>query len=326
MKNIAHLPGEKALGLALAALAIVAGAWAIYRFGPQPKTAIVRQEAVDQRAAAPATNQRSAPSALGSDLLSALFKSSVSALASGRSGDAPGKYVESLEAIYRSRGYRKLDQGGGGVDRRELEKSRGQRLNQMRGKVYWRTEAGGVSAITAWGGDADPNAETTNAKTTNVKKQMYLTSVSPAEGGGSQWTTYRYDASGLQAFNYQLQSDGDWPGQDPPDVPRPSGLRRLISVGQPSDQSGVPQGIPVAGQNPSVMVVYQSPQRPEPLVEWYTKEMPLAGWRLNPPAGQSGEKMQGVLQFTKGRRSCMVWINSGAGSEPTSVIISARAI
>jgi hypothetical protein len=323
-----QLSREKAFGVGLAAFAIASVGWAIYRFGPRPEKAISKQAGADQPISAPAANRESAPQALGSDLFSALFKASITQLASGRSGDAPAKYAESLEAIYRHRGYRKFDQEGGGGDRHSLEKLRSQRLNQMRGKIYWRTEAGGVSTIAAWGEDADPNAATPTAKTTNAQKQMYLTSVSPAEGGGAQWTTYRYmaDSSGLQALHDQLQSDGDWPGQDPLDVPRPSGLRRLISIGQPGNQSGASQSGPQADQRSAVMVVYQSQQRAEPLAEWYMKEMPLAGWSLNPPAGQAREKMRGVLHFTKGHRSCLVWINSGAGSEPTSVIVSARAM
>ncbi|MBO0860923.1 MAG: hypothetical protein J2P21_21055 [Chloracidobacterium sp.] len=323
MKSVTRFLREKTFGLTLAALAIVAGIWGIYRFGPRPEKATVRQEVANQPMPAPAQNRPIAPQALGSDLFSALFKSSISTLASGRSGDSPEKYIESLEAIYRSRGYQKLDRMGGGSDRQSLEEFRGRRLKQIRGKVYWRTEAGGVSTIAALGEDADPRA-----KTTNVQKQMYLTAVNLAEGGGSQWTTYRYmaDNSGLAALNDQLQSGEDWPGQDPPDVPRPSGLRRLISVGQPDKESLVAQGGPEAGQSPMVMVVYQSQRRAEGLAEWYTKEMPLAGWSLNPQAGQSREKTQGVLYFIKGHRSCLVWINSGAGNEPTSVIISARAI
>jgi hypothetical protein len=324
MKSATRFPLEKAFGLALGALAIVAGIWAIYRFGPRPEKVITKQAGANQPISAPAANRESAPQALGSDLFSALFKASTTQLASGRSGDAPAKYIESLEAIYRRRGYRRFEAvANGGGDRQNLEKLRSQRLNQMRGKIYWRTETGGVSTIAAWGEDADPTA-----KSTNAQKQMYLTSVSPAEGGGAQWTTYRYmaDSSGLQALQDQLQSNGDWPGQDPLDVPRPSGLRRLISIGQPGNQSVASQSEPMAGQRSTVMVVYQSQQRAEPLAEWYMKEMPLAGWSLNPPAGQSKENMRGALYFTKGHRSCLVWINSGAGSEPTSVIISARAM
>jgi hypothetical protein len=329
MKSRTQLLHEKVFGLGLAALAIVAGIWAIYRFGPRPEKAISKQAATDQPTSAPAPNRESARPGLGADLFDALFKASASPLASGRAGDPPAKYLESLEAVYRRRGYKRLDlAAGGGDDRQSLEKLRSQRLNQMRGKIYWRTEAGDVSTIAAWGEDADPNTEIPNAKTTNVQKKMYLTSVSPAEGGGSLWKTYRYlaDASGLQALHDQLQSNGDWPGQDPMEVPRPSGLRRLISIGHPNNQDGAPQSRPEAGQSSTVMVVYQSRQRAEPLAEWYTKEMPLAGWSLNPPAGQSKEKMQGVLHFTKGHRSCLVWISSGAGSDPTSVIISARAM
>jgi hypothetical protein len=328
MKSRPRLSREQAFGLAFAALAIVMGLWAIYLLGPRPKTAVPVQKASNQPISAPAPNQESTRPALGADLFSALFNASSSPLASGRAADSPAKYLESLEAIYRGRGYQRfVPETSGGGDRQSLEKMRSRRLNQMRGKIYWRTDLGGISTIAAWGEDADPNAEAANSKTSNSQKEMYLTAVSPAEGGGSQWTTYRYlaDTSKLQALNDQLQSDGDWPGQDPLEVPRPSGLRRLVSVGYPNQREGEPESKQEGGQRPTLMVVYQSQLRAESLAEWYTKEMPLAGWRLNSPAGaRAKEEVRGVLYFTKGQSSCLVWISSGAGSDPTSVIISTR--
>jgi hypothetical protein len=338
MKSASRLRIEMLSGFSLSALAVVAGLWAIYRFGPRPEKAITRQSAASQPVSTPAPNQESASQALGSDLFSALFKASTSQVASGRAVEPPAKYVESLEAIYRGRGYRRFEPASvGGRDRQSLEKSRSQmlnqmrlnqmRLNQLRGKIYWLTEAAGISTIAAWGEDADPTTEVANTKSSNIQKQMYLTTVAPAEDGGSQWTTYRYlaEASRLQALNNQLQSDGDWPGQDPLGIPRPSGLRRLISVGQPSNQEGGQQSEAEADRS-SMMVVYQSQQRAEPLAEWYAKEMPLAGWSLSPQVGQSKEKKQGALYFIKDHRSCLVWIKSGAGSDQTTVVISARAL
>jgi hypothetical protein len=328
MKSRSRLSREQAFGLSLAALAIVAGLWVAYRFGPRPEKALTRQAAANQTVSAPAPNQESTRPALGADLFSALFNASTSPLASGHAGDPPAKYLESLEALYRRRGYRRFEVAANGAgDLRSIEKMRGERLKQMRGKIYWRTEAGGISTITAWGEDADPNAEALNSNTPNSQKQMYLTTVSPTEDGGSQWTTYRYlaDTSKLKDLNDQLQSDGDWPGEDPPEVPRPSGLRRLMSVGYPIKQKGEPESGQKGDQRPTLMVVYQSQLRAESLAEWYTKEMPLAGWSLNsPPGAQAREEMRGVLYFTKGHRSCLVWISPGAGSDPTSVIISAR--
>lgn len=316
MKINSHLLWGKVIGLALAALAISAGGWVIYRFGPRPETAGTRQAAGNQPTPEYTPNQKNMGPALGADLFSALFNAASSPLTSGRANDSPAQYLESLEASYRRRGYRRfVPEESGGGDRRSLEQMRSRRLNRLRGKLYWRTDLGSVSTITAWGEDADPNADPANPKTSLSQKQIYLTVVSPAEAGGSHWTTYRYlaDASKLHALNDQLQSDGDWPGEDPHEVPRPSGLRRLISIGYPNQQRG---------KAVTLMVVYQSRMRAESLAEWYKKEMPLAGWRLNSPAGaRTREGMQGVLSFTKESRSCLVWINSGAGSDPTSIII-----
>jgi hypothetical protein len=324
MKSRTRLPREKVFGLSLAALAIVAGLWVIYLLGPRPEKAVSRQAATNQFIPSVTPNQESAPQTLGADLFSELFKASTTPSASGRTGDPPTKYSESLETIYRRRGYRKLDQQAGGIGDQNLDKVRSQRLNQLRGKIYWRTEAGGISTIAAWGEDADPNTEARNANTSNRQKQIYLTSISPAEGGGSQWTTYLYmaDTSQLRALHDQLQTSGDWPGQDPIEVPRPAGLRRLISVGDPGNRGGNNE----SGHSPMMMVVYESRLRAELLIEWYTREMPLAGWNLKPPTvTKTGEKMPGVLHFTKGHRSCLVWISSGTGGDATSVIISSRA-
>src|SRR5215470_5184215 len=297
---ISQLLREKAIGLGLAALAIVAGLWAIYRFGPRPEKAVTRQASADQPVSTPASNQKSESQALGPDLFSALFKAATSEVASGRAGEPPANYLESLEAVYRRRGYRRFDPAAvGGGDRQSLETLRSRALNQMKGKVYWLAESEGVSTIAACGEDADPTAEAANTETSNVQKRIYLTTVSPSEGGGSQWTTYRYlaDSSKLKAFNDQLQSGADLPGQDPLGVPRPSGLRRLVSVAQPGNQGVGRQSVAEAGQSSiqsSLMVVYQTSQRAEPLTEWYMKEMPMAGWSLNQPAGQSKEKVQGA--------------------------------
>ncbi len=297
MKTAISLSREKVFGSALAALAIIGGIWAIYHFGPGPEMTITRQAAADQSVSMPTSIQERTRPAPGADLFSALFSASSSPVASGRAVDSPAKYLESLEAIYRRRGYQRfVPEASGGGDRRSLEKMRSQRINQMRGRIYWRTDLGSISTIAAWGEDADPNVEPANPKVSNSQKQMYLTAVSAAQDGGSQWTTYRYlaDTAKLQALNDQLQSNGDWPGEDPPEVPRPSGLRRLISVGYPNRQEGKPESKEEDDQAPTLMVVYQSPLRAESLAEWYAKEMPLAGWHLNSPAGaRAKEEMRG---------------------------------
>ena len=321
--DIISLSRGKLSGLALAVAAIIIGSWAIYHFGPRPDKTTSSQAPAAQPIAAPSPKRESVPQKLSANLFDAIFKASTTAIASGRAGDPPAKYIESLETIYRRRGYQKLDRQTGGSGDQGLETLHSQIQNQMRRKLYWRTEAGGASTIGAWGEDGDPNSERPKADTKNVQKQIYLTAVSPDEGGGSQWTTYRYlsDASQLKALNDHLQSGGDWPGQDPPEVPRPSGLRRLVSIDQLINQDRHE-----AGQSSTVMVVYQAKQQAGPLAEWYMKEMPLAGWNLLPQAGQSQEKMPGVLQFSRGNRSCLVWITPGTGSDPTSVIISTRAM
>src|SRR5262245_25362805 len=178
MKNIIFISREMLFGLALTVAAIMVGIWAIYHFGPRPEKAIARQAEANRPITAPSPKQESVPQTLGADLFDALLKASTTPIASGRTGDPPAKYIESLETIYRRRGYQRITLEGSVVDHQSLER----RLNQMRGKLFWRTEAGGISTIAAWGEDADPNREIPKTATTKVQPQMYLTAVSPAEG------------------------------------------------------------------------------------------------------------------------------------------------
>src|SRR5262245_42112492 len=216
MKNVISLSREKLVGLVLTVSAIMVGSWAIYYFGPRPEKTIASQAPANQPIIAPTPKREIAPQTLGADLFSEIFKAATTQLASGRTGDPPAKYSESLETIYRRRGYRKLELETGSDNDQSFEKMHRERLKQLQGKVYWQSEVGGTSTISAWGEGADPNTEMPGAKSANVQKQMYMTVVSPAEGGGSQWTTYRYltDRAKMQAFSDQLQASGDWPGQD----------------------------------------------------------------------------------------------------------------
>ncbi|HKX28672.1 MAG TPA: hypothetical protein VJ302_13315 [Blastocatellia bacterium] len=284
-------------GLILAAVTIIAGSWLLYLFGPRPEKA---------PASAPVLKTDHPQPELDADLLGALFKASTATVASGRVDESPARYLASLEAVYRRRGYRRFEFAADG--KKNLEQ-----FGRLSGKSYWRTESPGISAVGAIGEDADPN---TDAK--DGRKQLYLTSVSPVQGGGSQWTTCRYftDTAALQALQSRLQSDGDWPGQDPPEVPRAPGLRRLISFNQAIGQR--------RGAGPSTMAVYQSRTPVESLTEWYTKEMPKAGWTLEPRA-TAGEQARATLYFTMDHRSCLIWINAGAGGDPASIIIGLRA-
>src|SRR5262249_61700233 len=121
----------------------VAAAGAFWPSAPPPARAYTVQAAVDQSISTPAPKQESASQAPGSDLFSAFFKASTSQVASGRAGEPPANYLESMEAIYRRRGYRRFEPAavGGGASQ-SLEKVRRHRPNQMGGKIYWLTRAG----------------------------------------------------------------------------------------------------------------------------------------------------------------------------------------
>jgi hypothetical protein len=295
---------EKTLGLALAGLAVVAGCWAIYRFGPRPQNRADVQEA---KTSVAAPNLDAPSPTIGPDSFSGLLQGSATPTASGRASGSVAERLDSLEAVYRRRGYQKVEPGAARPGKRGIAPAR----------VYWRSEAEGFSVIGAWGeGDADPNSEPGAAK-----QPIYLTVVSPADGAGgkgSQWTTYAYSDKEVNNRTAPAWADanGDWPGQDPRHVPRPAGLQRRLSLTYPGGAGGTVI---------STLAVYQTQIRAETLADWYAREMALAGWRLDPQAtSEAGEMMVGVLCFTSGDHSCLVWIIQGDGADPTSVVVSSR--
>jgi hypothetical protein len=302
MKKPNQSKQEKITQLILGAIVILAGLWAINHFGPRPAEKKIAQEVASDSAQARSTRAMTLQPVINLDFLTASFRKAEAPLASGQVNASVKQHLDSLEALYRGRGYQKFERGANATEAR-------QQIRKMGRKLFWRFENGNEGGIGACGNDANPTAETSDAN-----NQVYITVVYTAENGFTQWVTYRHatdtaKAPPLPAF--LLNKESDWPGQDPRDIPRPSGLWRRLSFSHPG----------VNGNNQSA--VYETTLLPETLMDFYTKAMSEAGWQLDPEATkQAGELLRGALCFNRGNSSSWVWVGTGKNGGPTSVVVS----
>jgi hypothetical protein len=289
-------------GLILCAILMLAGLWAVNHFGPRPAGNKSDQEATNDQAQASLAIGKTLPPAINSNSLTAFFRGVEAPIANGQVNVSVKQHLDSLEALYQRRGYRKFERAANATMTR-------QQISKMGGKFFWRFEDGSSGGVGAFGNDANPTAETSDAN-----NQIYITMVRSAENGFTQWDTYRHTpgaakASSLPAF--LLNKESDWPGQDPRDVPRPSGLWRRLSFSRPG----------VVGN--SEVAIYETMLKSEAVRDSYTAVMSQAGWRFDPEATkQAGELLHGALCFSRGSRSSWVWVGNGKNGGFTSVVVS----
>jgi len=97
-------------------------------------------------------------------------------------------------------------------------------------------------------------------------------------------------------------SVGDAPGQDPGDLPRPPGMRRLLSTWE-------------NGQ-PYSMTAYVAPAGKETsLVAFYENDLHLRGWALQTKVGGKGEAKVAVITARRSARTVVVRIGRGERGE-----------
>jgi hypothetical protein len=220
----------------------------------------------------------------------------------GRVADSSKVYLDRLEKLYTLRGYKGLNT--------LIKDSKKTRKRQPDLKnFYWRVEPGesNIAYIGAVGIDADPGRSDSSSAVRSC-----TTIIAPATEGGSQWATYCSEIpKGTAPGPSDLEnSTADMAGTDPPGVPRPEGLRRILSLDK-SGSSGI-----------SLVTLYTSKEPGASLINWYISEM-SRNWRFEPmAAAQAGEVIRGAMTFTQGRRFCLIWVSPGVGGDPTTVTIS----
>ncbi|HEU4768842.1 MAG TPA: hypothetical protein VFS77_15770, partial [Pyrinomonadaceae bacterium] len=256
---------------ALIGLCVVA-----YKFGPTPRL-MGQPQSVEPVAAAAPAKPETRP--VENSHLFELFGMHQTAVARGRVAMTPAEYLNSLEALYVQRGYRKLEP----PEATAKPKRRSRKKETVPVKFFQRDDAGGFANISATGEDADHGSNEASSE-----PYTFSTLVVPSAGGGSEWATYRTVVeSGKVAQLARLDHD-DFPGFDPPDVPRMPGLQRIYA-----HTSGT-----------ASIAIYKSKEMSDvTLLSLYFKEMPRYGWNLDSAATTEANKVvSGVMCFTQGTR------------------------
>jgi hypothetical protein len=282
----------------LAIVPLVGGlAVAAYKFGPAPV------QTLNQREVATPIPEKSKPdqSPTEGGQLFALFGMSETATGKGRVQATPSEYLNSLEALYLQRGYRKVQEFD--PAKAVKPKQRKRTKEQVSAKFFQRDETGGIGNISATGTDADFRSEE-NA----VQPYTFTTIVTPVQEGGSDWATYKIAMDYRKPAGLANIIDGDFPGTDPTSVPRLSGLQRIFAL-----TSGT-----------GTIAIYRSKQFSHTaLMTKYLEEMPRHGWLLDSAASAEASKLaSGVMCFTQGTRSCLIWVTPGRNNEFSNVTIS----
>lgn len=285
----------------LAALCLAA-----YKFGPSPDRATEPEPTEPVASAAPVPVPASAETEpRGNTQLLALFGINQTAVGKGKVAVTPGEYVDSLEAMYRQRGYRKVEPLQEPADEKVVQKrKRTSRMEEPR-KFFQRSDEGGVITISATGEDADHSSN-------EIANEPYTfsTMVVPVASGGSEWATYRLGLDPGKLAQLERLEHDDFPGFDPANVPRPPGLQRIYAYSSGS----------------ASIAIYKSKEMSDlALLSLYFQQMPKHGWRLDDAATAAANKMvPGVICFTQGARSCLIWVTPGQDKTTANVTISSH--
>jgi hypothetical protein len=224
-------------------------------------------------------------------------------IAKGSVQVTPAEYLNSLEALYGQRGYRKIESYNSQSTPKRKPGRRLRKEDVAPIRFLRRDETDGIATLSATGPDADYNSEQPEPE-----PYTFSTIVLPAASGGADWATYRIGIHPDKIAQLSNLDKSDFPGADPVDVPRLSGLQRIY----------------VLKSGSGLLAIYKSKEStPTSLVLRYLEEMPRHGWRLDAAASAHANKVtSGVMCFTQHTRSCLVWVTPGQEPGSSNIAIS----
>lgn len=290
---------RRVLGLLLVLPVLLALCFTAYTFGPSPSQPVnaVAPPETPATAAKSTVLDRVAPA----NSLLELFGMYQTAVAKGRVAMTPTEYLNSLQVIYEQRGYHPLT-GHQHESRKERRKAPAE---PVAFKFFQRDEADGIGNFSATGIDADYNSDKLA-----LEPYTFSTIVAPAEGGGADWASYRIEVDRNQLAKLSKLGDEDFPGTDPLGVPRLPGLQRIYSL---TSGSG------------SVAIYKSKEPVATKLMGRYLHDMQRDGWRLDSTATADANKVaSGAMFFSRGPRSCLIWVTPGKEAGGTNVTISSH--
>lgn len=290
---------ERIAGLILAVLLVAGGVALAVRFGPAPPP----PDRGDSKAAlgpAPAAGEPARANAGDTTPFDQLGFANLKT-SGGQSDLAPAQVLDGIAATYLARGFVRGDGPAG-------QPSSPGSAGRMAGSdsVYFRSECP-IATIVGIGRNADPASEAAGSELA-----AFFTVAVPSANGGSVWATYRYDKVSADALAKVrlVDENGDFPGVDPPDVPRMPGARRILAMPRLSGSGTI-----------GMYVVTSSLAE---VRDYYAREMEKRYWRLD-PYQMMGVPGTGALIYTLGDRSCTIWIQQYRfEAERVGIIVASR--
>jgi hypothetical protein len=291
---------KRVTGLLFISPLVIALCLAAYKFGPTSSGKTAPTETIasfDSKPIATADTQQS------HSKLFELFGMYENAVGKGRVKANASDFLDSIEALYRQRGYEKLETTNlTNLKKRKFVPHRN--AKNVAPKFFQRQEeADGISTISATGLDADYNS----TKPAD-KPFSFSTLVTQAEDGNIDWTTYRIEVDRTKLDQLSNLKNNDFPGSDPANVPRFEGLQRIYALN--SERGSV--------------AIYKSNEQQNSLLLRYLRDMPRYGWRLDDQAtSDAGRAASGVMCFTRGQNMCLIWITPNKDTNGSNITISA---
>jgi hypothetical protein len=297
---------SKVVSLLVAGLILAAGIWAVLTAGPRPRGLehSEKTHASEATSASPAAVHRDAiapDASLAAADLKHLesFGLSKFRVDGGKVAESGPAFMEKLERSYLDRGYTKLEQP---LDLDNSERSGKLKLERS----FWTSVMPGFAMLSAVGPNATPDLKL-EAKPGDV----FLTIVSNGTASSSDWATYR-----LGRFATTTRKDdvsvNEFPGEDPPFVPRPEGSSRLFGT------TGL-----ATGENRSI-AIYKVRESVERMSEWYYQAM-IPNWRFDDLSTKQASVIgDRILCFTQQNRFCLIWIAKNPDEDTTTVVVSVR--
>ena len=269
---------------------------AAYKLGPGPGR-VVKTETAEPAPVAPAPSAQPANAQVFE-----LFGMYQTAVAKGTAPVPPVEYLNALEQRYLQRGYQRAEELDPSLS---VKRKRSGRSNHAPVKFFQRDDSGGIANLSATGADAD-----LDSTEVSLEPYTFSTLVAPAAGGGTDWATFRIGIDRRKVAQLAQLEKGDFSGEDPAAIPRPPGLQRVYAL-----SSGA-----------ASLALYKSTEQSDVrLITVYLEQMPRYGWQLDSAATEAANKVvSGVMCFTRGGRSCLVWISPGKEPNTASVAISSH--
>jgi len=287
----------------LALVIVVSCAWAVWQFGWRPDSI----KNTSQPEASQHQNGNAQPYGILPFAPAAQSANRTAPASAGSDSRSVAEYLQAAEAAYQQRGYRKITHDA-------QRPTKLPAISRGAAKLYWLGQSEDFNLIGAFGADANLQSAAPAAQAETV-----LTLIKAAESGGIQWEIYRFASTQTDGQTAALPSslaaltETDLSGIDPPGIPKPANLNRVLSFSAPGEGPG------------DLIAIYNSTEPPESLGGWYRQQMSAAGWQFNAPETASAQQAaEGTLCFSRGDQLCLVWIGKDEESKGTSVIISTR--